>query len=220
MNARRRTVLLTAGCVLLLALAAGAYFAPLLVDGRCFAARDHYLFHHPRRFFAAEQMTAGAFPLWNPYLACGVPFFANLQSSVLYPPALLYYLAPFSAGYAWFVVFHYFLGSFAMFALMRQWGCRRPGSLLAALVFAYGGYLTSINDNLSFVTAGVWLPLVLLCQYRAHRCGSRRWWLAAGSHLLSDYGWRRLIHPADYRLRHGRAAMRPAAPIRGAPRVP
>lgn len=169
---RRRTAL----CVLLLAVLAIAYFSPLLLSERCFAARDHYIFFHPRRFFAAEQMRAGHLPLWNPYLAGGVPFLANLQSSVVYPLAFLYYVMPFSSGYTWYVILHYWLGSLFMFVLLRRWGLSHSGALLGGMVFAYGGYLTSINDYLAFLTAGIWLPLVL-CAYQTAL--DRRSWLWA-----------------------------------------
>ncbi len=144
-----------------------ALFAEVIFTGTTFIARDTYLFYNPRQFFAAESMRQGIMPLWNPYVACGVPFQANLQSALFYPFGLLYSLLPFQQGFKLFIVFHYFLGAAFMFALMREWGSGRRGALLAGIVFSFGGYLSSLQDNVAFLAAGIWLPLILLCFHRA-----------------------------------------------------
>jgi len=167
---RKKTTLL---CIALLFVMTLLFFAPVVFSSKTFISRDHYVFFNPRRFFAAETIRQeAALPLWNPYIACGVPFQANLQSSVFYPPSLLYYVLPFQKGFKYFVVLHYFIGALCMFLLMRQWKSTRWEALLAAVVFAFGGYLVSINDNVAFLTAGVWLPLVLVCHHRALERGS------------------------------------------------
>jgi len=170
----------TAVCIVLLFLLTVIYFAPIVFSSKTFISRDHYTFFNPRRFFAAECITQGTLPLWNPYIACGVPFQANLQSSVFYPPSLLYYVLPFQKGFKYFVVLHYFIGALCMFFLMRQWKSTRWEALLAGMVFAFGGYLVSINDNVAFLTAGVWLPLVLLCHHRMLTAGSLFYCIVTG----------------------------------------
>ncbi len=143
------------------------FFAEVIFTHNTFIARDTYLFYNPRQFYAAESMHAGILPLWNPYVACGVPFHANLQSAIFYPFNALYYFLPFQQGFKYFIVLHYFLGASFMFLLMRAWGASRKGAVLSGIVFAFGGYLLSINDNVAFLAAGIWLPLVMLCFHRA-----------------------------------------------------
>ncbi len=155
------------GCILLLGLSAILYFAPVVFSDSTFISRDLYNFFYPRRFFAAEAIRFGVLPFWNPYIACGVPFLANLQSAVFYPLSILYYVLPFEQGIKFFIIMHFFMGSLFMFWLMRTWDGTRSSALLAGLVFAYGGSLISIHDNLAFLTSGVWLPLVMLCYHRA-----------------------------------------------------
>lgn len=168
------------GCSLLLVLATGLFFAPVIFSDKIFVSRDHYLFYNPRSFFAAESMRQGVLPLWNPYVGCGVPFQANLQSAIFYPLNALYYFLPFQLGYKYFIIVHYLLGALCMFQLMRRWGSSQTASLYAGLVFAFGGYLASINDNVAFVTAGIWLPLVLACYHQALRTGSYVYALLTG----------------------------------------
>ncbi len=145
---------------------AAVFYGDALFSADVFIARDHYLFFNPRRFFAAESIRSGMLALWNPYNACGVPFLANLQSCVMYPLSAIYYVLPFQTGFKLFIVCHYVLGAFFMFLLSRAWGTGRAASLFSGMVFAFGGYMTSINDNVSFLTAGIWLPLIVLSVHR------------------------------------------------------
>lgn len=156
--------------VLLFVLAVVLY-APVIFSDTTFFARDNYAFHNPRRFFAADTAGRGELPLWNPYVGCGTAFQASLQSSVFYPFSMLYYVLPFQKGFKYFIVLHYFLAALNMYLLMRGWKSDRAAAFFSAMVFAFGGYLTSINNNVSFLTAGVWLPLVLLCHHRALKTG-------------------------------------------------
>lgn len=145
------------------------YFFPVIFSNQTFASRDLYAFFYPRRLFAAEAIRNGILPLWNPHLASGVPFLANLQSSLFYPPSVLYYVLPFHIGFKYFIVLHYYLGGLFMFLLMKHLRYETSSSIAAAIVFMFGGYMISILDNVSFLTAAVWLPLIVLFFDRALR---------------------------------------------------
>lgn len=138
------------------------YFYPVVFSGQTFASRDMYAFFYPRQFFASECVKSGVLPLWNPHLASGVPFLANLQSSVLYPLSLIYYVLPFHVGFKYFIVLHYFLAGLWMFLLMRSWKYDNYCCVVSTVVFMFGGYMISILDNLSFLTSASWLPLAAL----------------------------------------------------------
>ncbi len=156
------------------------YFAPVIFSQNTVLSRDIYLFYHPQHSFSAAHMKTGTIPLWNPYLACGKPFQANVQSSLFYPLSSIYYVLPFELGYKYFMVIHYFLASLGMFLLMREWRYSVYGALVSAVVFAYGGYLVSILDNVCFLAAAVWLPFILLCYHRCLQTGSLTASLLAG----------------------------------------
>ena len=167
--------------ILLVLLAINAfYFAPVIFSHNTFLSRDIYLFYNPQHFFAAENIKAGTIPLWNPYLACGKPFQANVQSCIFYPLSSIYYFLPFQTGYKYFIVLHYFLGSLFMFLLMREWRYGTYAAIVSAMVFAYGGYLVSILDNVSFLASAIWLPLIVLLYHRGLKNGSFVYGLLAG----------------------------------------
>ncbi len=154
-------------CVGLLFLMTVLFFAPVVFSDKTLIARDNYIFYNPRQFYAADTMKQGEIPYWNPYNACGVPFQANLQNSLFYPVTLIYYVLPFQTGFKYYIILHYFLASLFMFILMRGWGKTRGAGLVAGMVFAFGGYMFSLNEYVAFLTAGSWLPLILLFHHYA-----------------------------------------------------
>jgi hypothetical protein len=50
---------------------------------------DQYCIFVPGHEFVHQQFLQGRFPLWNPYLECGVPNLASLQGARLFPINLL-----------------------------------------------------------------------------------------------------------------------------------
>ncbi len=120
--------------------------------------------------FEARELAAGRLPLWNPYTYAGAPFWADVQSAVLYPLSLLTLVL---AGMPQFPLFaleleaivHFWLAGIFTYLLMRRVTGRRDAALLSALVFTFGGYLTGYpSQQLAVLETDVWLPLILyLC---------------------------------------------------------
>ena len=55
--------------------------------------------------FAQESVRQGEIPLWNPYVFSGIPFLANPQPALLYPPVWLIGVLPLNnaAGLLFFL---------------------------------------------------------------------------------------------------------------------
>jgi hypothetical protein len=51
---------------------------------------DWLQLHLPARHYMAEALREGRLPLWNPHVALGRPFLADVETAVFYPPNLLY----------------------------------------------------------------------------------------------------------------------------------
>ena len=90
--------------------------------------------------FSREQFRAGSFPLWNPHSGAGVPHFANLQSTVLFPLNYLFYFLPWRIALiaAPFIKL-YLIGLFT-FLYLRAIGLNRGASLFGCLNFAFLGF--------------------------------------------------------------------------------
>ncbi len=139
--------------------------------------------YFPLQSFAARQLAAGRLPVWDPYINAGQPGLADVQTGFYYPPNLVAALAlallrrPFTMGVlAAQVVLHFSLASLFAYLLLRQLACyagarlgaARFAGAVAALSFAYAGYLTSFPvQQLTILETAVWLPLVLYFLDRA-----------------------------------------------------
>ncbi|MGQ9625544.1 MAG: YfhO family protein [Anaerolineae bacterium] len=157
--------------LLLLALCALFFWrilTPQISDRASFPAGDFYEQFYAFARYEAEQILSGHLPLWNPYTYSGHPFLADVQAAIFYPLSLLTILLSAPWGFSLFAleleaVFHFFLASFFTYLFARRLLRSRPAALLTALVFTYGGYLTSYpSQQLAVLEADIWLPLILL----------------------------------------------------------
>ncbi|NIN63528.1 MAG: YfhO family protein [Anaerolineae bacterium] len=137
-----------------------------------------------------RQLLDGHLPLWNPYTYSGHPFLADIQAAIFYPPSLLTVLlsAPWQFPvYALELeaIAHIFLGSFFTYLFAKRLLTHRLAALVVALIFAYGGYLTSYPiQQLAILEVQIWLPLILwLLSIAWERWDTRRekhWFVWAG----------------------------------------
>ena len=117
-------------------------------------------------------MAQGRLPLWCPYTYSGHPFQADVQAAIFYPLSLLtiavsWLVSP--AGFTflaleWEAIVHFWLASVFTYFFARRLLRHRGAALVPAIVFTYGGYLTSYpSQQLAVLEVGIWLPLILLC---------------------------------------------------------
>jgi hypothetical protein len=124
--------------------------------------------------YQAGEWRQGRLPLWASYEWGGQSLVGQGQPSAVYPPNWLLYLAPLKRGWLrfdvlnwYYVALHIFAGWF-MFLLCRDLGSTFAASLGGAMVFAYGGYLGTI-DWPQMVNGAIWAPLIFLFHLRAVR---------------------------------------------------
>ena len=143
---------------------------------------DFRTFHLSLAGFIAESFRRGEFPLWDPYSYCGMPFYANLQAQVYYPPTILMILIGNLTGgghlaylLQWQVVLHVFLAGVFVYWLLRRLEASRAAALLGATVFQLGGFFASQTQHLGDMDAAAWLPLAWLAVISLGRQFSWRW---------------------------------------------
>jgi uncharacterized membrane protein YfhO len=140
-----------------------------------------------------QRLTQGEIPLWNPYNNGGLPFIADTQAAVFYPPRLLTIaLSYWSGGWSYHALelemtFHVLLGSFFMYLLIRRMTHGQAGTYLGGLVgsiiVSYGGFLQSYPPlQLALLEAAIWLPLAIVSIHEATRSQSvkYRWLVLTG----------------------------------------
>ena len=165
--------------------AALAFYYPLVFLGRALVDYDAFVYFYPQRVFLAHSLLAGQVPLWDPYLFLGVPFLANPQTAVLYPPSWLFLLGPVQAVYAAQLVLHAFLAAFFTYLLARRaFGVLPLAAAVGGLAYAFGGFAVGQVGHLNQISAAAWLPAVLLA-YDRFATTRRVYWVALGALALA-----------------------------------
>ncbi len=148
-------------------------FTPIAADQASLAKGD---FSGQFVAFAAYQydrMAAGEIPLWNPYNNGGLPFIADTQAAVFYPPRWLTIgWSKIAGGWSYNALqmemaFHGLLYTLLMYLFVRRLTLRDARSRLAAfcsaIIIGYGGYTTGYPPlQLAVLEAAVWFPLIAL----------------------------------------------------------
>jgi len=168
---------------LLLGVLVLASYPKAVLGGGAFVVRDFGLFAYPVAHFFRESIWNGEFPLWNPYNCCGLPFLAQWNSMVLYPPSLLYLLLPLGWALNLFSLLHLYWGGLGMYFLARRWTQNAWAGGLAGIVFAFNGLSLSLLIWPSHIATMSWFPWMLLVFPPAWGRGGRPvvWAILAGS---------------------------------------
>ncbi len=128
-----------------------------------------------------QRMSQGEIPLWNPYNNGGLPFIADTQAAVFYPPRWLTIGLSVLGGWSYNslqmeMTLHVLLYTLLMYLFVRRLTLADPRSALAAfcaaVIIGYGGYTTGYPLlQLAVLEAAIWLPLAALGVLEATRAG-------------------------------------------------
>ncbi len=127
---------------------------------------DPVLSFEMRRRFAASELEAGRWPLWNPYNFLGSPI---ARSTPYSPFNLIYYLLPAPVSLAWIQLLKSLIAGFGAYLFFRRALAVdfRPAAVGAICYPVTGFFVLWQSYPLSAVVA--WLPWVLLATDRAVR---------------------------------------------------
>ena len=126
---------------------------------------DTYTYFLYQRQFGFEQLRAGNFPLWNPHMYSGAPFFGCFQSAMLYPPNWILYLTlPLAQAISYEFVLHVFLLGLFVALWARHYGLHPMAALLAGCLAMFSlPYFGSVfAGHEAPMDSMAWTPLVLL----------------------------------------------------------
>lgn len=159
----RKTTLIVAALLLLLVLLfLGRTLVP--ADGQALGAHDMRGLFYPWFSFVKSELAQGRAPFWDPYQFNGYPFLHNPQVGFFYPPAWLAILLPVRVGISLYVALHLWLAALGMFLFVRRTSGGTDGALLAALAFAFGGFVGARlwAGHIGLLATVTWLPWLLL----------------------------------------------------------
>lgn len=153
-------------CISMLVLLVFIFFYKILL-GQAYFWEDFIYQNYPFRSFAATSLATGQMPLWNPYTFNGMPFLADIQTTVLYFPCLLLTLfaSNGSLNYYWLelvIVLHFVLAGVGMFYLAKSFNIKNIPALFAGAAYMLSGYMIVHAIHQQNVTLVAWYPLILL----------------------------------------------------------
>lgn len=143
------------------------WFFREIFQGYLFYFSDLTYYFYPYRHYLVESVKSGYFPLWNPYIFAGYPFFATLQTWTLYPITALFYLLPFDLAFNLSIIIHYPLAFIFTYLLCRELKMSRWAALISGFVFAFSGFLLSVLHMPTTLAPAVWIPPLIIFMRRA-----------------------------------------------------
>lgn len=130
---------------------------PLWTGEQTFFILDAASYFYPMKAALARMVDLGEWPWWNPWLRNGLPFYANPQVGLFYPPTALFYLLPTSLAFNWVVIVHFVLLATGFYAWLRRIGRSPAAAALAGLAIAWGGVAVSMTIYLNNLQAIAWI---------------------------------------------------------------
>jgi hypothetical protein len=183
----KRDALAVAVLIVLWALFFWRFFTPNPVNRVTFSSGDFTNQFYTFRAFAFRELRAGRIPLWIPCTFCGVPFLADSQTALAYPPVTLSLLAAVGLGLKEFplrwleleALLHILGAGIFTYGLLRGEVHNRLAALLGAVVYTFSGYLTGYPAlQLAVLESGFWLPFGLWAARGLGRTGRLRYLVA------------------------------------------
>ena len=153
---------------------AALFLYDVALTGRAYLLRDILTFFHPWQSAVRASIRAGALPLWNHDVFCGLPLLANLQSGVFYPANWLGWVLPFDTALTAGMVLHLALAGILARGFLRRARLADPEAFLGGALFAFGTWPLAHLEAPMKLGAAVWLPLMWSGTWEAMHDGHRR----------------------------------------------
>jgi hypothetical protein len=119
---------------------------------------DSFLQYYPFSAYLNESIRSGRFPLWNPTILAGMPFFADPQTRAAYPFRLILVLADPARAMGYDVAIHIFLAMVGMYLFLSSLRLKTLGSVLGAFAYAFSSYFYVRYGHPTLIGSAAWMP--------------------------------------------------------------
>lgn len=128
----------------------------------------------PDALFFKESILAGKFPVWNPWIFGGMPYFLDPQNFLWYPPNYLLLFLPLEIGFLILLIGHLIFAGWGVKKVLGIFGIFGKLAILGSLLFVFSPKIISHLEegNWSLLIADCWLPAL----YWALK-NKKRWWI-------------------------------------------
>ncbi len=149
--------------IILASLAAALAVAwPGLVSGRVGAFGDNLSFWAPSTAFWTSEVKEGRLPLWNPYVLGGVPFAADINHGLFYPPHWTALWGGAGRAFGVLVFLHVAIAGVGITLVLVHEGVAKPAAAAAGAMFALSTPYLSLFNHIVMLESMSYLPFVVL----------------------------------------------------------
>jgi len=138
-----------------------------IVFKKAFFWEDFLEQNFPYRLFAARALHDGVFPFWNPYIFGGLPFFADVQTGILFPTNII--LTLFVTGRCLssylveiIMILHLLVAGIGMFYFGLNNKLSKPTSFFMGMVYMLNGSFIVHLTHTQQVQTFVLIPFIFL----------------------------------------------------------
>ncbi|HKY73992.1 MAG TPA: hypothetical protein VJ246_01615 [Patescibacteria group bacterium] len=146
-------------------------FFPVFFLNKTFFSGDNFSLLIPGKMYFVDSIRSGSFPLWNPYLMGGQPFFADINQSILYPSTVLFFLFPAVTALNATILLHMTIGGLGIYAIARSLKQEHVQALIASTLWMLSIQVVSIANNITDIQSKAWIPWVLYVAIRTSEEG-------------------------------------------------
>jgi hypothetical protein len=160
------------------------YFFPAVLGKVTLAPGDGWAQIIGIHILTGEMIARGELPLWNPYIFAGMTLLGSIQPGAIYPPTWLFAVLSPQTAMNMLVITTYHLALIGTYLYSRRISCNRIGAIIAAITFAFGGYMIAHLGHTNRINAAAWLPWILLAVEELY--AQARWrWVTAGAVFIA-----------------------------------
>jgi len=134
---------------------------------------DPALVFQPWMVLAKREVSAGRFPLWNPYTYCGSPLLGAAQSALLCPFNALSYILPLETAIGLAAVLKTAVAGMSLYWFLRLLSIGSLPALAGSLAFMFGGFMT-VWLLWPIASVAAWLPALFASVEKLRQEGGRR----------------------------------------------
>lgn len=163
------------------------FFFKILFLAHTFFIGDILRWFQPWTDFGAEGIQQGILYLWNPYLANGEPFVANIQTAMFYPLKVMFYLFPFLWAYKLYIVVHFILGGIFFYLFLKTFRFEPKACLLGSILFTFGGWLIVHLEYFSVIGSVIWFAGAWILWRKALETKKGIYFLLTGCMLVVQF---------------------------------
>ena len=162
------------------ALAAVVLLWPVVFTASVPAYGDNVWFWAPSTAFWTGEVKAGRFPSWDPYILGGVPFAADINHGLFYPPNWIALLAGTAGAMRLLVFFHIAFGMFGIFLFLKSIDTATPAALWGGFAFGACEAFLRLSNHVAMLESMSYIGVVLYFTVRLAEGGGLKAALLAG----------------------------------------